>query len=63
MVEFRVLLARMIWNFDMKGYFETNNETSIRSGVKFSSYPRWSDQKAYMLWEKENYYVFLKERQ
>ncbi|RYC63907.1 hypothetical protein CHU98_g2312 [Xylaria longipes] len=63
MVEFRVLLARMIWNFDMKAYFETNNETSIRSRVQFSSYPRWTDQKAYMLWEKENYYVLLKDRQ
>ncbi|KAI1738011.1 cytochrome P450 [Xylaria scruposa] len=63
MVEFRVLLARLIWNFDMQAYFETNNDTSVRSGVQSSSYHRWTDQRAYMLWEKEDYHVLLKERQ
>ncbi|KAI0545247.1 cytochrome P450 [Xylaria curta] len=63
MVEFRVLLARVIWNFDMQAYFGTNNDTSVRSGVQSSSYHRWTDQRAYMLWEKENYHVLLKERQ
>ncbi|KAI0474459.1 cytochrome P450 [Xylaria cf. heliscus] len=63
MVEFRVLLARMVWNFDMKAYFETNNDTGFRPRGQLSSYRRWNDQRAYMLWEKENYYVLLKERQ
>ncbi|KAI1272999.1 cytochrome P450 [Xylaria sp. FL0933] len=62
-VEFRVLLARMIWNFDMKVYRETNNKTGSQQRATFSSYARWTDQKAYMLWEKENYYVLLKERE
>ncbi|KAJ2994193.1 hypothetical protein NUW58_g1619 [Xylaria curta] len=62
-VEFRVLLARMVWNFDMKVYRETTHNSYPQSRAPLLSYHRWADQKAYMLWQKENYYVLLKERE
>lgn len=44
MAEFRVVLARMIWNFD------------ISPVSKFL----WREQRVFMLWEKKKYLVELK---
>jgi hypothetical protein len=43
MAEFRVVLARMIWNFDISPLSEL----------------AWEDQKAYMLWDKQPFLVSL----
>ncbi|CAP61987.1 uncharacterized protein PODANS_5_1260 [Podospora anserina S mat+] len=51
-VEFRVVLARMLWNFDMEVVREE----------KFPSFNQWTDQKAFELWQKEPYHVSLTER-
>jgi hypothetical protein len=44
MAEFRVVLARMIWNFDISPLSEL----------------AWEDQKAYMLWDKQPFLVSLR---
>lgn len=70
-VEFRVLLARMVWNFkfdvcphrapnenDVSG----NKSSQARKTTGFSAFGRWTDLKAFMLWQKESYFVWLSER-
>lgn len=44
MAEFRIVLARMLWNFDLEAISEA----------------RWEEQKCFMLWQKEKYLVRLK---
>ncbi|CAJ2500662.1 Uu.00g035150.m01.CDS01 [Anthostomella pinea] len=59
-LEFRVVLARMVWNFDV----EVSRKWigGITGKEEGSSFRRWTDQKPYMLWDKQSYYVSLKER-
>jgi cytochrome P450 len=66
--EMRILLARMVWNFEFKvaprrskGYSDAIN---IKDGVQnYSVFASWTDLKAYMLWQKESYFVYLREQQ
>ena len=44
MAEFRMMVARMVWSFDMTP----------------QSKLRWTDQRAHMLWEKAPFYVQLR---
>lgn len=50
-VEFRVVLARMVWNFDLE----------VVRDEQFPSFRGWTDQKAFELWQKEPYHVRLTE--
>lgn len=61
-VEMRVILARMIWNFDMEVCREDANIRNDSNEGGFKSFQEWTDQKAYMLWQKEEYHVWLRAR-
>jgi averantin hydroxylase len=63
-VEMRVMLARMVWNFDMEAH-RSKHEYIVNGQDKsheFKSFSKWTDQKAYMLWQKEEYHVWLRTR-
>jgi cytochrome P450 len=55
-VEFRLLLARMVWNFDIAPH-----QPAKGASLETSSFRNWSDQKAFLIWQKEPYHVLLKE--
>ncbi|KAI0837750.1 cytochrome P450 [Hypoxylon sp. FL0890] len=64
-VEFRVLLARMIWNFDIEVCRGDQAQINHRTGTDtepFAAFRRWTEQKAFMLWQKEAYHVWLSAR-
>ncbi|ROV87881.1 hypothetical protein VSDG_09530 [Cytospora chrysosperma] len=70
-VEFRIMLARMIWNFelDVCPRREKNEHdawgiggSKTKKNIRFSAFRKWSDLKAFMLWQKESYFVWLRER-
>ncbi|KAI1464312.1 cytochrome P450 [Daldinia caldariorum] len=58
-VEFRVLLARMIWNFDFEVYCGDGDRSDNGTASRPSAFRKWTDQKAMMLWHKESYPVRL----
>lgn len=65
-VEFRVLLARLVWTFDLEvcregtGHTDVDKQQHKASGIL--AFQNWTDQQAFMLWQKESYYVWLKDR-
>lgn len=66
-VEFRVLLARMVWNFKFEACPRRENSEHDACGIEssgqgFSAFRKWSDLKAFMLWQKESYFVWLTDR-
>jgi hypothetical protein len=51
MLEFRIVLARIVWNFDMQVHRE-----DVPIGEK-----SWTGQRAYMLWHQDSYHVQLRD--
>lgn len=60
-VELRLILARLLWNFDLQVCYGKGDEAGKESS-QARAFRNWTDQEAYVLWKRECYSVFLSER-